>query len=238
MPPKLNATLSRQTLAEQVYATLKKAIVTGDVQPGERLKELEIGRSLGASRTPVREALSLLEQEGLVKSLPSGGLVVVELAEADVEEIFGLLQVLESYAGRLAAARITEKQLERLDAVCRRAEQLGDDEVDRLSVLNWRFHEMLIEAAEQRRLQDLIRNLRSAMQPYRAVTLTSGDFRGRSVADHRQMIALLRARDGERLERLMFEHIAIAMRVTIAGLRERDERLRSENERAGLASEK
>lgn len=229
--PKLRDTVSRHTLAEQVYASLKRAIVNGDLQPGERLKELEIARSLGASRTPVREALSLLEQEGLVAALRSGGLTVVELAENDVEEIFGLIQVLESYAGRLAAERITEKQLERLDAVCRRAEQLGDDEHERLSELNWRFHELLIEASDQRRLQDLIRNLRAAMQPYRAVTLTFDEFRSRSVSDHREMIALLRARAGERLERLMFEHIGVARRVTIAGLRERAGRLSVEKQK-------
>jgi DNA-binding GntR family transcriptional regulator len=228
VPPKLRATVERQTLAEQVYASLKKAIVSGDLQPGERLKELEIARSLGASRTPVREAMSWLEQEGLLKPLRSGGLTVVELSEVDVEEIFGLLQVLESYAGRLAADRITEKQLERMEAVCQRAEQLADGERERLSEVKWKFHELLIEAAENRRLQDLIRTLRASMQPYRAVTLTSDEFRGRSVADHREMISLLRAKAGDRVERLMFEHIGIARRVTIAGLRDRAGRLASE----------
>jgi DNA-binding GntR family transcriptional regulator len=228
MSAKLRATVERQTLAEQVYTSLKKAIVSGDLQPGERLKELEIARSLGASRTPVREAMSWLEQEGLLQPLRSGGLTVVELSEVDVEEIFGLIQVLESYASRLAAERVSEKQLERMEAVCQRAEELSDDERERLSELNWKFHELLIEAADNRRLQDLIRNLRSAMQPYRAVTLTSDEFRGRSVADHREMIALLRAKAGDRVERLMFEHIGIARRVTLAGLRDRADRLASE----------
>lgn len=228
MPPKLRATVERQTLAEQVYAFLKNAIVSGDMHPGERLKELELGRSLGASRTPVREALSWLEQEGLVKPLRSGGLMVVELTESDVDEIFGLIQVLESYAGRLAAARITARGLERLKSLCDRAERLPDEERERLSELNWKFHELLIEAAGQQRLQELIRNLRSAMQPYRAVTLASGEFRARSVAEHREMIALLRARDGLRVQQLMFDHIGAARDVTIAGLRERAGRLAAE----------
>lgn len=228
MSAKLRATVERQTLADQVYLSVKNAIVTGELQPGERLKELDIARSLGASRTPVREALSWLEQEGLLQPLRAGGLTVVELSEPDVQEIFGLLQVLESYAGRLAADRVTEKQLERMDAACQRAEQLAPDDRERLSELNWKFHELLIETAGNRRLQELIRNLRSSMQPYRAVTLTSESFRDRSVSDHRRIVALLRARDGAGVERLMFEHIGIAREVTILGLRERAARHASE----------
>jgi DNA-binding GntR family transcriptional regulator len=222
---KLRAPVERQTLAEQVYIAVKNAIVTGELQPGERLKELEIARSLGASRTPVREALAWLEQEGLLQPLRAGGLTVVELSETDVDEIFGLLQVLEGYAGRLAAGKATDQQLERLETVCQRSEQLSPDDRERLSELNSKFHELLIKAAASRRLEELILNLRSSMQPYRAVALTSERFRDRSVSDHRTLVALLRAKDGAAVERLMFEHIGIAREVTIAGLRERAARL-------------
>jgi len=228
VPPKLRAIVERQTLADQVYASLKKAIISGDLQPGERLKELEIARSLGASRTPVREALSWLEQEGLVKPLRSGGLMVVELTESDVEEIYGLLQVLESYGAGLAAKRITNKQLDQLETTCDRSERLAPEEHERSSELNWRFHELLLEASGHGRLQDLVQKLRSAMQPYRAITLATEEFRRRCVPDHRQIITLLRSKDGTAVQHLMSDHIGAARDVTIAELRKRAWRIAAE----------
>jgi DNA-binding GntR family transcriptional regulator len=228
VPPKLRATVERQTLAEQVYASLKKAIVNGDLEPGERLKELEIAQSLGASRTPVREALSWLEQEGLVKPLRSGGMMVVELAESDVEEIYGLLQVLEGYGAGLAAARITAKQLDQLESTCDRADRVSADEPERQSELNWRFHELVLEASGHERLQEIVRRLRSAMHPYRAVTLASEEFRTRCVPDHRRVITLLRTRDSAGVQQLMSDHIGAARDVTVAELRRRAARLVAE----------
>lgn len=206
--PKLRAVVARQTLAKQIYLSLKKAIVDGDLRPGTRLKEAEVAVSLGASRTPVREAFSRLQHEGLARPLKSGGFTVAELSERDLREVLGLLQVLESYAARLAAERITPKQVERLDAVCSRAEKLLDTDSEKLSELNQRFHELIIEASNHARLQGLIGSLRVAMQPYRA--LFSPTFRVQSVRDHRQAIELLRVRDADRLGQLMARHLETA----------------------------
>ncbi len=226
MPVKLKArSVERRTLADQVYASVKQAILSGELRPGERLKELEVARLLGASRTPVREALSRLEQEGLVRPLKRGGLTVVELSERDVVEIFGLIKVLEAYAARLAAGKLTPPHLDKLDALCARAEQLGEDEADRLVELNRRFHEALIEGAGHGRLQELLTHLRLAMQPYRVVSLASPEFRKRSVADHRRMIDLLRAGEVDALVALVAEHLEVAQQVALGGLREQARRL-------------
>jgi DNA-binding GntR family transcriptional regulator len=228
VPPKLRITVERLTLADQVYTSLKKAIVNGDLQPGERLKELEIALSLGASRTPVREAFSRLQQEGLIRQVRSGGLVVVELSEDDVREIFGLIKALESYAARLAAERIGDRQLQRLRDICDEAAPLAESGREGLSELNYEFHQVLVQSTGQRRLQDLIVNLRTAMQPYRAVTLAKATFRTKSVKDHRQMLELLARRDGEGLARLVTEHLEAAQEITIAALRDQSWRLKPE----------
>lgn len=217
--------VERQTLAAQVYSSVKQAILEGELRPGERLKELEIAESLGASRTPVREALSRLEQEGLVKPLKSGGLTVVELSERDVVEIFGLIRVLEAYAARLAAERVTAKHIDKLDALCAQAEQLAEDYADRLVDLNRRFHEAFIEGADHGRLQDLLTNLRLAMQPYRIVSLASPEFRKTSVTDHRRIVEALRAGDVHRLVQLVTDHLGVAQQVALAGIREQARRL-------------
>ncbi|MGH9323748.1 MAG: GntR family transcriptional regulator [Vicinamibacteria bacterium] len=217
--------MERQTLAVQVYASLKKAILEGDLLPGERLKELEIAQSLGASRTPVREALSKLEIEGLLKPLSSGGLTVVELSEGDVREIFGLIRVLESHAARLAAARVTAEELSRLESLCHYAEQDDESGSERLIELNRRFHEAFIACSGSQRLQDMLSNLRAAMQPYRIVSLGSAEFRRITIRDHRGMIEALRVRDADRLCRLVEDHLSLAERTTLTNVHLQAERL-------------
>ena len=228
---RLTAVTERLTLADQVYVSIKKAIIEVDLRPGERLREVEIAASLGVSRTPVREALSRLEQEGLVQPLKTGGVIVVELSKGEMREIFGLLQVLETYAVRLASEKISQKQLERLDSVCSRAEEvvqndlekLGD--LEKLSGLNQKFHELLIDAAANQRLQALIGNLRSAMQPYRALTLQSRKFREQSVRDHRRLVELLQNGDAEELALLMTKHLGEAQDATLEGIEAQAQRI-------------
>lgn len=225
MSPRLRAIGERLTLADQVYASIKSAIIEGTLRPGERLREAETALSLGASRTPVREAMQRLEQDGLLRSSKTGGSTVVELSERDMEEIFELIRVLETYAVQLAARRITPKQLERLEGVCTRAEQVVHTDHEKLGELNRKFHELVIEAAGSPRLQGLIGNLRSAMQPYRALTLQSPKFRTQSVRDHRRVVELLQKSDVEGLEKLMSHHLEHAQQVTLDGIRARAERL-------------
>lgn len=229
MLSKLRLTVERLTLADQVYTSLKKAIVDGDLRPGERLKETEIALSLGASRTPVREALSRLQQEGLVRQMRSGGLTVVQLSEDDVREIFGLIMSLESYAARLAAERVTDEQLEHLRSICDRADALAQSGGDGLNEVNYQFHHALIDATGQRRLREIISNLRTAMQPYRAVTLATPQFRAQSVKDHRKMLDLLTQRDADRLSALVVEHLQTAQAITIAALSDQRWRLKPED---------
>jgi DNA-binding GntR family transcriptional regulator len=225
---KLRLTVERLTLADQVYTSLKKAIVEGDLKPGERLKETEIALSLGASRTPVREALSRLQQEGLVRKMRSGGLTVVQLSEDDVREIFGLIMSLESHAARLAAERVTAEQVEHLRSICDRADALVKSGADGLNEVNYQFHHALIEATGQRRLGEMLRNLRTAMQPYRAVTLATPRFRAQSVKDHRAMVDRLARGDAEGLAALVVEHLQTAQEVTIDALSDQRWRLKPE----------
>jgi DNA-binding GntR family transcriptional regulator len=224
-PLRLGAVTERLTLADQVYSSIKQAIIRGDLGPGERLREVEVAASLGASRTPVREALSRLEQDGLVQSLKTGGSIVVELSINEMREIFDLIQVLETYAVKAASERISPNQLEKLDAVCSRAEQAVDSNYDNVSELNRTFHELVIEAAGSQRLKVLIGNLRSAMQPYRALTLHSNKFREQSVRDHRRIVDLLKNGDTASLGLLMAKHLSEAQEATLEGIQAQAERI-------------
>lgn len=210
----------RQTVTEQVHRRLKQAIIEGEFKPGERLVEVDLADRLGASRTPVREALSKLEQEGLVTPVRFGGLAVVQLSEGDVIEIFSLITLLEGYAARLAAERITDKQLAKLELICGRTEQLGDNEAEHLAELNQQFHEQLVEATGHKRLRELIASLRSPMRPYRLVSLESFEFRKKSVLDHCAILKALRSRDTDRVEQLMCAHLKLAEQVALDRIRE------------------
>ena len=213
------ASIKRHSVTEQVHERLKKAIIDGTLKPGERLVEGELAAMLGASRTPVREALSKLEQEGLVQPLRFGGLAVVELSEHDVSEIFGLIRVLECYAARLAAERATDAQIARMQLLCTRAAQLGEEETDRLGELNRQFHQQLVEAADHKRVRELISTLRSSMRPYRLLSLASAEFRQQTIRDHNAMLDAIRGRNPGLVEEIMRDHLTLAEQISLKHLR-------------------
>ena len=105
----------RRALREGTYKALRKAILKGKVKPGQRLKEERLASEIETSRTPIREAFHKLEQEELVTRLPHGGFTVREWSRSDVEEIFGIRSVLESYAAYLATEKIDEAKLTMLE---------------------------------------------------------------------------------------------------------------------------
>ncbi len=108
--------ITKKTLSDHAYTSIKNAIITAQREPNERLIEETIAADMGTSRTPVREALQKLEKEGLIFRRPQTGFVVKGIAEEEVEDILDLQCLLEGHAGRLAALRITEDELRSLDA--------------------------------------------------------------------------------------------------------------------------
>src|SRR5919202_6686418 len=105
------------SLQEKVYDHLKQAILAGEIQPGERLLETRLAKSLGVSRIPVREAIRKLEREGLIVAFPRRGVYASSLSPRDVDEVYAVRAVLEGLAARLAAEHRTEEQLGRLDTI-------------------------------------------------------------------------------------------------------------------------
>ena len=105
----------KRLLREQVYSGIKNAIISGEFEPGKRLIEERLAEDMKTSRTPVREAIQKLEKEGLIQRLPRGGFAVKGVSEEEVEDVFGLREVLEGYAGFLAAARIGDEEMKELE---------------------------------------------------------------------------------------------------------------------------
>jgi DNA-binding GntR family transcriptional regulator len=199
---------------------IRAAILDGRLPPGQRLKEEELARELGISRTPVREALLILQAEGLVDAAPNRGAVVRSHAAADLEDLYQLRALLEGHATRRAAANITEPALESLEASCDRFEKLMDSAVQELVKENLFFHNVILEASRSRRVAELVRKVIELPLVYRSYIWYSVDQRRISAHYHRQITKALQSRDGERAELVMKEHVFEARDVLVAHVRD------------------
>jgi DNA-binding GntR family transcriptional regulator len=200
---------------------IRAAIVDGRLEPGARLKEEELARELGISRTPVREALLVLQTEGLLDSAPNRGATVRAYEADDLDDLYQLRAVLEGFAARRAAPRISPADVARLGESCERFEELrADDDVTELVRENVRFHEIILEATGSARLATLVRGVVQLPLVYRSFYWYSPHQKRISEHYHRQLTSALGARDAERAEIVMKEHVLEARDFLVAKVRE------------------
>ncbi len=202
---------------------IREAIIDGRLPPGQRLKEEELARELGISRTPVREALLILQTEGLVDAEPNRGAVVRSHDAGDLEDLYQLRALLEGYAARRAAANVTEATIADLRASCERFEALIDGDVQELVKENLFFHSTILDTAKSRRVAEQIRKVIELPLVYRSYIWYSVDQRRISAHYHRQITKALESRDGERAELVMKEHVFEARDVLVSHVREQEE---------------
>ena len=199
---------------------LRDAIFSGQLRPGQTLGEQTLGRQLGISRTPVREALVLLRGEGLVETPPNRPAAVRTFTASDLREMHSLRAVLEGYAARAAAPVLSEQDLTELDrSVQRYAEMIDNDaRLRELTDENFTFHNTIIEASHSELLKSLIRQTTAIPLIYRSYMTYSRENRESALQDHRKILAALRDRDPERSESLMKAHVLWARDVALAHL--------------------
>jgi DNA-binding GntR family transcriptional regulator len=197
------------SLRRQACEAIKRAITEMDLygQPGEiRLDERQLSQELGVSRTPIREALSILEQEGFVRSVPRRGIVVVRKSKQEVIEMITVWAAIESMAARLAAPLVTEADIAALRVLGEAFEDEPAAHLTEYSRANMEFHKAIIRLGGVGLMTSLIETLFIHMRAVRAVTMTQADRARRSIADHRAIIAALAAHDADRAARLVREH--------------------------------
>jgi len=202
---------------------IREAIVDGRLPPGQRLKEEELARELGISRTPVREALLMLQAEGLVDAAPNRGAVVRSHDADDLEDLYQLRALLEGYAARRAAGNISEAAVAGLRASCERFEKLMEGDVQELVRENLLFHNVILDASGSRRVAELVRKVIELPLVYRSYIWYSVDQRRISAHYHRQITRAFEARDGERAELVMKEHVFEARDILVAHVRDLEE---------------
>lgn len=197
-----------QPVGEVAYASLKQAIVKGDLHPGQRLVESKLSAQMLISRIPVREAIKKLEQDGLVEKLPRGGFIVKKPSREEIEETFGIRAVLEGFAAALATRHMDQAILKRLEVTLewyRDALKQGD--TAKMMQLNDQLDDIIFGASRNRRLRALIGNFRDFISRYRRVLLTCLDYAAISLSDHEKIVGAMREGDPEKVEQLMKRHL-------------------------------
>lgn len=202
-------------LRDRIASSIRNAIIDGRLQPGSRLTEQELETMFGVSRTPLREALLLLDSEGFVNMLPRRGAVVTTISTEDVEEIYGAKSILEAAASKIACDKITPEVIEELEALTDEMQSvLNSDrnEYRTLLNLNSEFHQLLSDAAGNKKISQFIKNLRGQTLRYNYIYLSLKSRIKSSITDHRNIIKALKQKDKQQIEHLIIDHNESACR--------------------------
>ena len=223
--PPVKADLFPEKASSAIARVIRGAILDGSFEPGRPLREEELAKWLGLSRTPVREALLILENEGLVESVRNRGTRVARFDASELEELYSIRAVLEGYAARRAAETITDREIKLLEESCQRFEKLADEGKDLVALAeeNFTFHTTIHEAARSARLKRMIGTVTAIPLIYRSYMTYSEENRAQAVADHRAILDALKRRDVAEAGRLMEGHVEWARDVAVAHLVKSDE---------------
>lgn len=210
-------------LREVVYQRLKRAIIEGQLCPGERLVETKLAQLLGVSRVPIREAIRRLEQEQLVTS--SGkGMVVSSLTRESIEQVYAVRATLEALGCRLAAARVQRADADQLREILERSRRAVEkNDLKSLTACDVEFHTALIALSANATLIKVLDQLRDSVLRFRYASIALPDRPQQVLRDHMMIAKAVIAGDGDRAEKLVYEHILQAAERLLASLRDQIE---------------
>jgi len=204
------APLNSMSLRDQAYALLKNAIAETDIyDPGQelRLDERQLTSALGVSRTPIREALSLLEQEGFIRTMPRRGIYIVRKSKREIIEMVQMWAALESMAARLATLHAPDAEIAKLRHLFDEFQSSPpSSHLDEYSDANIAFHTAVIALGGSQTIIEATRNLLIHVRAIRRATITQSDRAARSIVDHLKIIEALERRDTDLAERLARQH--------------------------------
>lgn len=203
-----------------VYRQLLDEISSGALQPGVRMREVEIAERLGISRTPVREALRMMESDGLVTHQPRLGATIRTLEYAEIIELYEMRVVFEGTAARLSARVASDVEIAQLETLNEEFAAAADDR--KAATLNRQFHLMLLDSAKNRFLTRAVHGLRKTMMILGPTTLMDPVRTQVAVDEHRRVLAAIKERDGVRAELEMRAHLEAAQHARLKSLRPKD----------------
>ncbi|MBS7305935.1 MAG: GntR family transcriptional regulator [Lachnospiraceae bacterium] len=186
-------------LRDEVFNTLREKILKGVYKPGERLMEIHLADQLGVSRTPIREAIRMLELEGLVKMVPRKGAQVAKISKEDLQDVLEVRKALDTLSVKLACERITEDEIKLLNNAEREFEKaLASKDVREIAEADVAFHDVIHSATKNGRLKSMISNLAERIYRYRFEYIKQQSDGGKTLMlEHREIMRCIEGRDVE-----------------------------------------
>lgn len=195
-------------LREIVFESIRGAIISGTLKPGERLMEVQLAEKLGVSRTPIREAIRKLELEGLVIMMPRKGAYVADLSIKDITDVLEIRAVLEGLASGLAALRITDEEIEELEMTAVKFNQAIDEgDFDAIVQRDIEFHDLIFKATRNEKLIQITNNLREQVQRFRLMYINKSNKSKELAREHYEIAEAISNRNIDLAEKLAKTHI-------------------------------
>jgi DNA-binding GntR family transcriptional regulator len=203
----LGGPLQSRKTSVMVADVIRDGIMEGRLRPGDRLKEDMLAKELEVSRTPVREAIAMLQAEGLLEAQQHRGAQVRSYTPAQLEEIYDLRSILEGYGARRAATRITPRELSRLRASVERMAKLEPKDLEHLVQQNGIFNDTILQAADSERLVTMVSQTRALPLIYQSYAWYTPAQLSLSLEYHRRVLSALEREDAEQAEYDMRHHL-------------------------------
>lgn len=195
-------------LRDVVFNTLRQAILKGELEPGERLMEIQLAERLGVSRTPIREAIRKLELEGLVVMVPRKGAEVASISEKNLKDVLEVRRALEELAVQIACERMTEEKLGELKEVLKEFKRaVKSKDLTAITEVDVKFHDVIYLATDNQRLIQILYNLREQMYRYRMEYIKDSSQHLSLIKEHEEIIQSIENKDKERAARAAINHI-------------------------------
>lgn len=195
-------------LRDVVFKTLRQAILTGELKPGERLMEIHLANRLGVSRTPIREAIRKLELEGLVTMIPRRGAEVAQITEKSLQDVLEVRRSMDALCVELACDRINEEELQQLKFACDEFEKAtGTKDTKKIAQADVRVHDIILQATDNARLIQLVNNLSEQMYRYRFEYIKDESKHRRLIEEHRIIYESILNKDKEMASKTAKLHI-------------------------------
>ncbi len=211
-------------LRDVVFKTLRQAILKGELEPGERLMEIQLAERLGVSRTPIREAIRKLELEGLVLMIPRRGAEVAKISEKNLRDVLEVRRSLEELAIDLACQRIQEEELETLrEAQKEFAAAIAAGDAMEIAQTDEKFHEIIYSGTGNQKLMQILSNLREQMYRYRLEYIKDANKRQILLVEHEQILKALSLRHVQEARLAVREHIDNQEITVLKNLKEQEE---------------
>lgn len=213
-------------LRDVVFNTLRQAILTGELKPGERLMEIHLANRLGVSRTPIREAIRKLELEGLVTMIPRRGAEVAQITEKSMNDVLEVRRAMDALCVELACERISPEELDSLKRACEGFEQaVKTKDVKKIAQADVALHDIIVKATGNQRLVQLVNNLSEQMYRYRFEYIKDTSQHSRLIEEHRIIYESIVKKDKETASQAAKMHIDNQEKAIIRQIRlEREKR--------------